>query len=204
MEFCEKLQQLRKQHHLTQEQLAQQLYVSRTAVSKWESGRGYPNLQSLKDLSRLFAISIDELLSNHELMELAESENRSNLNRMSCLVFSVLDLLTIVLLVMPLLGQQEGESIRTVTLLAHVKQGGALQFLHGAALIMLPVIGVFAMILNFTGSERGMQLCKLCSLALHAGIILLFSLSRLPYLTALLFLQFLVKVALVIQENRVK
>lgn len=38
MEFHEKLQQLRIKHNLTQEQLAEQLYVSRTAVSKWESG----------------------------------------------------------------------------------------------------------------------------------------------------------------------
>ena len=40
MEFHEKLQQLRRQNNMTQEQLAQQLFVSRTAVSKWESGRG--------------------------------------------------------------------------------------------------------------------------------------------------------------------
>ena len=42
MEFYEKLQRLRTERHLTQEQLATQLYVSRTAVSKWESGRGLP------------------------------------------------------------------------------------------------------------------------------------------------------------------
>ncbi len=42
MEFNEKLQQLRKKNNLTQEQLAEQLFVSRTAVSKWESGKGYP------------------------------------------------------------------------------------------------------------------------------------------------------------------
>ena len=46
MEFNEKLQQLRKKSGLTQEQLAEQLYVSRTAISKWESGKGYPNIES--------------------------------------------------------------------------------------------------------------------------------------------------------------
>ena len=44
MEFNEKLQELRKQRGLTQEELAERLYVSRTAISKWESGRGYPNI----------------------------------------------------------------------------------------------------------------------------------------------------------------
>ena len=51
MEFNEKLQQLRKQKGLTQEQLAEALFVSRTAVSKWESGRGYPNIESLKAIA---------------------------------------------------------------------------------------------------------------------------------------------------------
>ena len=48
MEFNEKLQELRKQKDLTQEELASNLYVSRTAISKWESGKGYPNIESLK------------------------------------------------------------------------------------------------------------------------------------------------------------
>ena len=51
MEFHEKLQELRKNRGLTQEELAQVLYVSRTAISKWESGRGYPSIDSLKEIS---------------------------------------------------------------------------------------------------------------------------------------------------------
>lgn len=53
MGFAEKLQQLRKQAELTQEELAEKLFVSRTAVSKWETGNGYPNLNSLKDSAKL-------------------------------------------------------------------------------------------------------------------------------------------------------
>ena len=49
MEFGEKLQCLRKSKGLTQEELAVSLYVSRTAISKWESGRGYPGIDSLKE-----------------------------------------------------------------------------------------------------------------------------------------------------------
>ena len=47
MEFGEKIQKLRNQNKWTQEQLAEKLYVSRTAVSKWESGKGYPNIETL-------------------------------------------------------------------------------------------------------------------------------------------------------------
>ena len=80
MEFNEKLQHLRKQNNMTQEQLAEKLYVSRAAVSKWESGKGYPNIESLKAISKLFSVSIDDLLSGNELLTLAETENRTNIN----------------------------------------------------------------------------------------------------------------------------
>ena len=61
MEFHEKLQELRKQKKLTQEELSEVLFVSRTAISKWESGRGYPSIDSLKAIAEYFGITIDEL-----------------------------------------------------------------------------------------------------------------------------------------------
>ena len=78
MEFNEKLQQLRKNKNMTQDELAEALYVSRAAVSKWESGRGLPSIDSLKDISEFFSVSIDELLSGEKLLSLAEKENSSN------------------------------------------------------------------------------------------------------------------------------
>ena len=71
MEFNEKLQELRKGKKLTQEELAQDLFVSRTAISKWESGRGYPSIDSLKEISRYFSVSIDELICPQEIISAA-------------------------------------------------------------------------------------------------------------------------------------
>ena len=79
VEPSEKLQELRKNRGLTQEELAEALYVSRTAVSKWESGRGYPSIDSLKELSAYFSVTIDELLSGEKLITIAEKENQSNI-----------------------------------------------------------------------------------------------------------------------------
>ncbi len=80
MEFHEKLQELRKSRGLTQEELADALFVSRATISKWESGRGYPSIDSLKEISRYFSVSIDDLLSGEQLIFIAEKENKSNLN----------------------------------------------------------------------------------------------------------------------------
>lgn len=74
MEFNEKLQTLRKNQNLTQEELAEKLYVSRTAISKWESGRGYPSIDSLKSISKFFGVTIDQLICSEEFVTLAEED----------------------------------------------------------------------------------------------------------------------------------
>ena len=102
MEFCEKLQELRKSRGLTQEELAEALYVSRTAVSKWESGRGYPSIDSLKEISNYFSVTIDELLSGEKLIFIAEKENKSNIRNICDLLFGAADLLSFLLVVLPL------------------------------------------------------------------------------------------------------
>lgn len=204
MEFCEKLQLLRKQNDLTQEQLAEQLFVSRTAVSKWESGRGYPNLDSLKGISKLFSVSIDELLSNDELIELAETENRTNVKKVSALVFGVLDVVTAALLFMPLFGRQEGEQIQAVTLWAYSGISQVLRVLYFAALTVIPTFGVAEIVIQRKSGERGVHLSKMLSIGLCAVAILLFAISRQPYMTVFLFLLFMVKVVLLVQENRIK
>ncbi len=61
MEFKEKLKQLRIQKGLTQAQLAEKLFVSRSTVAKWESGLGLPNPESMATLEELFDISSSEL-----------------------------------------------------------------------------------------------------------------------------------------------
>ena len=66
MDFHEKLQDLRKQKRLTQQELADRLYVSRTAISKWASGRGYPGIDSLKAIAAFFSVTVDELLSGSQ------------------------------------------------------------------------------------------------------------------------------------------
>ena len=48
MTFAEKIKKLRNDKSMTQEELAEIVFVSRVAVSKWETGRGYPNIDSLQ------------------------------------------------------------------------------------------------------------------------------------------------------------
>lgn len=67
MTFGQKLKKLRSENDLTQEQLADMIFVTRTAISKWETDSGYPSIDSLKALSNIFSISIDELISDADI-----------------------------------------------------------------------------------------------------------------------------------------
>ena len=67
MTLGEKIKELRTARGMTQEQLADAVYVTRAAVSKWETGKGYPAIDSLKLIAELFGVSIDELISGDDV-----------------------------------------------------------------------------------------------------------------------------------------
>ena len=116
MEFSEKLQELRKSRSMTQEELAAALFVSRTAISKWESGRGYPSIDSLKEISRFFSVSIDNLICSDEMITLAENEKEEFAHKYVSLICDALDILLVILLFIPAFGNGPASS-ETVSLL---------------------------------------------------------------------------------------
>lgn len=78
MTFGEKLKKLRTDKNLTQEELADAIFVTRTAISKWETDKGYPSIDSLKVLSNYFDVSIDELISNADVENKKQLENKKS------------------------------------------------------------------------------------------------------------------------------
>lgn len=90
MKFCEKLQNLRKENNLSQEQLADMLDISRQSVSKWESGTTYPEMDKLIQLSKIFKCSLDDL-TNDEIDVTLIKENKKG--GMSNLVDTLTNLL---------------------------------------------------------------------------------------------------------------
>jgi len=79
MAFSEKLYDLRKKGGLSQEQLAEQLGVSRQAVSKWESGKAIPESDTLVSISEYFHVTLDYLMKENDIADL-ESEPVVSMN----------------------------------------------------------------------------------------------------------------------------
>lgn len=187
MEFSEKLQILRKQQGMTQEQLAEKLYVSRTAVSKWESGKGYPNLESLKQISKLFSISIDELLSGDELVLLAEDDKKAVRRQNGLLFHGIMDCLSGLIPVLPLFGRQETDGIRAVTLFQDPDLTFSIWVISLSLIAALFALGLLGCVLSGKEKMQPAGRVRQCSLGVHITAVIFFALSRQPYPVVFLF-----------------
>ena len=192
MEFNEKLQSLRRAWQLTQEELAEAIFVSRTAVSKWESGRGYPSIDSLKELSRFFRVSIDELIGPDEIVAAAE-EDKSSFAKMSTLLFcGLLDLLTALLLFMPVFGDG-GTPPKAAALLSIAGVAPWTKAAFLAVIALTVIAGICETVASHTEKPH-LSRAFLCSgMTLSCIGVVIFIAARQPYAGIVFFTFLLVK-----------
>ena len=200
MEFHEKLQELRKSRGLTQEELAEAVYVSRTAVSKWESGRGYPSIDSLKQLARYFSISVDELLSGEKLLSIAEKENREQLAALCDLGFGVADACSFLLMVLPLYPEAAGGVIRPVALFAYAQAAPFNRFAYWVLFLSLLLLGVLQLLL--VKMKKSRPWLKELSMGLSILNVLLLAMGREAYAVTLAFVLLTVKGGLLFKRMK--
>lgn len=179
MEFHEKLQKLRADEGLTQEELAEKLYVSRAAISKWESGRGYPSIDSLKAIAEHFHVTIDELINAEEIVTLAEQDKKDSVKKHTTLLCGVLDCLAILLLFLPVYGG--GGTGSSAALFALTGISRWLRILFAVTLGLTVVNGVFTA--AFSGLDRPVWIRHRLVTGLALSILgtMLFILARQPY-----------------------
>ena len=201
MEFNQKLQELRKKKGLTQEELATSLYVSRTAISKWESGRGYPNIDSLKMIAKFFSLTVDELLSSGEILAIAEEDNKRRAKRFLDLIYGLLDVCIAMLFFLPFFASRAEGKIQSVSLLT---LDGVQSYLKTAYII------VVALMIAMGGLTLALQNCQakvwlknktLISLSLSIVSILLFIITLQPYPAVFVFALSLIKAFLLIKRQ---
>ena len=200
MEFGEKIQKLRNQNKWTQEQLAEKLYLSRTAVSKWESGKGYPNIDSLKDIAKLFNKTIDELLSSEEIIDIAKKENTSNIKRTNNLIYGLLDIISVLFIFLPLYAQKTEDFVYSVSLISTNDISNVIKISYVVILSVLSLIGIVELILNFIDNKKIQRIVNSISLIVEAISTLFFAMSRQTYLTAIIFSLLIIKIVVIIKN----
>ena len=200
MEFNEKLVQLRKSRNMTQDELAEALYVSRAAVSKWESGRGLPSIDSLKDIAKFFSVSIDELLSGEKLLSLAEKENSSNTRKICDIIFGVADLLSFVLFVLPLYPSTIEGFVYSVGLLSYTETSKINIAVYWVLFALLVLSGAVKLIFAKLKAEKCSKASAYVSLVISMVTVLFLALTREAYALVVVFLLFVIKVTVFINQ----
>jgi transcriptional regulator with XRE-family HTH domain len=193
MEFNEKLQELRKNRGMTQEELADALYVSRTAISKWESGRGYPSIDSLKDISKFFSVSIDNLLSGEKLLSIAEKENKSSIRNMCDLLFGIVDLCSFILIILPLYPNTIDGFVYSVNLLNYTQTTGLNKAICWIMFALLVALGIIKVILTKMNVEKGNKLLMEVSIIISILTVLFLVVTREVYAVVVVFLLLIIK-----------
>lgn len=193
MEFNEKLQELRKSRGLTQEELAEALFVSRTAVSKWESGRGYPSIDSLKEISKYFSVTIDELLTGEELISIAERENKSNIQRICDLLTGLVDLFSFILIVLPLYPNPINGYIYSVNLFDYTETTSFNRLLYWIMFLALVLVGTVKIFITQFELNKGQKIVTAFSIVLSILAVLFLAMTREAYAVTIAFFLFVVK-----------
>ena len=193
MEFHEKLQELRKCRGLTQEQLAEALYVSRTAVSKWESG---------KELSSYFSVSIDDLLSAEKVITIAQRENKSNARNLFRLLFGMLDLLAGLLIVLPLYPETVDGYVYGVNLLAYTEKAAWNRTVYWSIFLALVLLGFLKILLAQLNAEKLSKALTACSVLLNIIAVVFLALARESYAATAAFCLLVFKGALLLKHAK--
>ena len=179
---------LRSSRGLTQEELAEALFVSRTAISKWESGRGYPGIDSLREISDFFSVTIDELLSGEKLVSIAEKENKSNMQSLCSILIGAIDLLYFLLMVLPLYPKSMGGYIASVNLFGYTETSAFNRMVYLGLFFLLMGTGVTEVIVTQLKIEKVYKMIIIFSMLLGIAAVLFLALTGETYATALVFL----------------
>lgn len=175
------------------------LFVSRTAISKWESGRGYPSIDSLKEISKYFDISLDDLLSNEEILEAANEDSKQKIHHFRDLVFGLLDCSISMFLFLPFFGQRVNSIIEEVSLLSLTEIPAYVKIPYLIVVGGLILCGVLTLALQNCISSFWMNRKAKISLGFSAVAALFFMISLQPYAAVFTFLFLVIKALMLIK-----
>lgn len=201
MEFNEKLQELRKNKGLTQEELAQILFVSRTAVSKWESGRGVPSIESLKAISNFFSVSLDDLLSTDQLLFLAEKEQKNKERHIKDMILGLLDCSMALLLFLPFFAQQTESYVKEVSLLNFITAQPIIRVLCLFVVLGTVLFGILTLALQNCNKAFWVKCKSIISLLFSILAVALFILCRQVYAAVFTFAFLIIKSILIYRRH---
>ena len=164
-----------------------------------ETGRGYPNVDSLKAIAKFFGVTIDELLSGDELLTIAEEDTKQKENHFRDLVFGLLDCSVAMFFSLPFFGQKINAIIQEVSLLSLTESAPYLRIAYFVVVTGIIASGILTLTLQNCHEAFWVTNKRKISLALNAIGAFIFIISSQPYAAAFLFIFLTIKVLMLIK-----
>lgn len=164
-----------------------------------ETGRGYPNIDSLKAIAKYFGVTIDELLSGDELLTIAQEETRQREDHLRDIVFGLLDCSAAMLFFLPFFARRTGEVIQEASLLSFDGSAPYLKVVYAAIVIGMILLGILTLALQDWCYPLWQRNRSRLSLIINAAGTLVFVISLQPYAAALLLIFLMIKVLMLIK-----
>lgn len=169
-------------------------------MSKWESGRGYPSIDSLREVSRFFSVTIDELISPDEVVSATQAERRSFAVGHASLVCGLLDVLAALLLVVPVFGNG-AEDPTTVSMLALTGVSPWVRAVFSACVGAIVLCGLCELAASRADGRWG-KAALAAGVALSAACVAAFILARQLYAGIICFALLAAKAAMLWMRDR--
>ena len=166
------------------------------------AGRGYPSIDSLKEISSYFSVSIDDLLSGEQLIFIAEKENKSNLNRVCDLLLGFVDLFSLMLIFLPLYPKPVNGYIYSVNLFGYARNNIFIIKTYWALFDSLTIIGIVKILMVYFKFENGKKTVISVSVGLSIIAVLFLAMAREPYAITVMFLLLLMKGGLLYKQAK--
>ena len=166
------------------------------------AGRGYPNIDSLKEISKFFSVSIDDLLSGEKLVSIVEKENKSNIRNICDLLFGIVDLMAITLIFLPLYPNLVDGYIYSVNLFAYTQTTLFNRMVYWTMFIVLILLGGLKVLLNKLKIEKGQKAITDISIIINIITVLFLAMTRDAYAITMAFLLLIIKGMLVLKISK--
>ena len=190
MELSKKIQKLRKERGLTQEEFAEQLFVSRTAVSKWETGRGAPSMASLQMIASLCNVTLDELLRVDEIITVVEQETKEHMDRFA---FSLDGMFGVIAGIIPLLPLYKMKTADLFIGMPLYRLAGWQAALYWLFPITMAIFGIMQLAITKREGNRLKRNICLISLTWNAAAVFVLILCNQPYPAVIFFTLLLIR-----------
>lgn len=175
------------------------IFVSRTAVSKWENGRGMPGMDSLKMIAKVFGVSLDELLRAEELITVAEGENRRNIDRFALQTDALFGISALLSLFFPLY-KVEAEGIFYSVALYNFT--GSFALLYWALPLVMALCGIIQILLCAGEGERPGTIFSKTGFVFNIAAVFLLIIGGQPYPAVFFFTLLLIRGAVMLIRRR--